>query len=55
MVERGSFQMTLWKRLGMKYAIEITYCTTTPSLHHTANDSDIRMYFKEKKNDEIQK
>ena len=23
--------------------------------HHTANDSDIRMYFKEKQNDEIQK
>ena len=24
-------------------------------LHHTANDSNIRMYFKEKQNDEIQK
>ena len=26
----GSFQMMLWKRLGMKYMMKLTYCTTTP-------------------------
>ena len=30
MVERGLFHMTLWKRLGMKYMMKLTYCTTTP-------------------------
>ena len=24
------FQMTLWKQLGMKYTMKLTYCTTTP-------------------------
>ena len=26
MVERSLFQMTLWKQLGMKYAMKLTYC-----------------------------
>ena len=30
MVEIGSFQMMLWKLLGMKYMMKLTYCTTTP-------------------------
>ena len=29
-VERGLFQMTLRKRLGMKYTMKLRYCTTTP-------------------------
>ena len=29
-VERGLLQMTLWKRLGIKYTMKLTYCTTTP-------------------------
>ena len=28
--ERSMFQMTLWKRLRMKYMMKLTYCTTTP-------------------------
>ena len=27
---KGLFQMMLWKRLGMKYTMKLTYCTTTP-------------------------
>ena len=30
MVERSLFQMMLWKQLGMKYTMELIYCTTTP-------------------------
>ena len=30
MVERSLFQMMLWKQLGMKYMMELIYCTTTP-------------------------
>ena len=26
MVERGLLQMTLWKQLGVKYTMELTYC-----------------------------
>ena len=27
---KSLFQMTLWKQLGMKYTMELIYCTTTP-------------------------
>ena len=30
MVESSLFQMRLWRRLGMKYTMKLTYCTTTP-------------------------
>ena len=30
MVESSLFHMTLSKRLGMKYTMKLTYCTTTP-------------------------
>ena len=47
MVKGSLFQMMLWKQLGMKRTIKLTYCTTVKY----PNDSDIRMYFKEKQND----
>ena len=32
MVERSLFQMMLWKQLGMKYTIKLTYCIPTKYL-----------------------
>ena len=41
---------TLWNQIPCYQTRQLVI-----QLHHTANDSDIRMYFKEKQNDEIQK